>query len=309
MQIKKIAIVGSGLIGRSWALLLARSGYPVTMYDINKEAFIKVRQFLIDALNTLSSKCLLSPENFQSISDLVVVTDDLAQALYGADYIIEAVTENIEIKQSLYAKMEEIAGSNAIIASSTSSFPISLITARMVNPERCLVAHPFNPPHLIPVVEVVPGPGTATDVVDITMEFLKSIGKIPVLCNKETKGFILNRLQNALLRECINLIDNGVATVADVDAAVSAGIGLRWALMGPFEVFDLASDSGLKGFFEHFKPVLEESWQQERNKKLDSEIITKIIEQFNAVDRPEKLKRIKNRDEMLIDLLKIKKQI
>lgn len=309
MKIRKIAIVGSGLIGRSWALLIARSVYPVTMFDVNQEALVNVEKFVSEGFESLCQKELISTEEINQAINHINYTTDLKEALREADYVIEAVPENIDLKQNLYIKMEEMAGPDTIFASSTSSFPISLITRKMHTPERCIVAHPFNPPHLIPVVEVVPGPQTTTEVTNLTIEFLKEIGKVPVLCRKETRGFILNRLQNALLKECITLVDQGVASVTDVDAAVSAGIGMRWALMGPFEVFDLASDSGLKGFFEHFAPVLEHKWQQKGIEKLTPEIKSTIIEQFDSLNRPDRKERIKYRDDSLIELLKIKKMI
>ena len=181
--------------------------------------------------------------------------ESLADAVREADYIQESAPERLPIKQALYRELAPLARADAIIASSTSGLPASSFTADIAGRERCLVSHPINPPHLVPLVELVPAPWTAPDVVDRTEALMRQVGQVPIRLNCEIAGFVVNRLQSAVLGEAFRLVEDGICTAADVDAAISDGLGLRWFFMGPFETIDLNAQGGVADYCQKLGPM------------------------------------------------------
>jgi carnitine 3-dehydrogenase len=245
--IRRIAIVGTGVIGASWAALYLARGFDVIATDPSPDADVKLRRYVEDAWPALTTIGLSSGASRDRLS----FTTDLKEALSKADFVQENGPERPDFKIKLFADMDEASPPDSIIASSSSGLTPSVIQSGMKRPERCLIGHPFNPPHIIPLVEVVGGAKTAPAAIEQAIAFYKSIGKKAIRLNKEIPGHVANRLQVALYKEVLYLIEQGVLSVGDADDAVSWGPGLRWGIMGPNLQFHLAGGAGgIKHFFE-----------------------------------------------------------
>jgi 3-hydroxyacyl-CoA dehydrogenase len=245
--IRRIAIVGTGVIGASWAALYLARGFDVIATDPSPDADVKLRRYVEDAWPALTTIGLAPGASRDRLS----FTTDLKEALSKADFVQENGPERPDFKIKLFADMDEASPPDSIIASSSSGLTPSVIQSGMKRPERCLIGHPFNPPHIIPLVEVVGGAKTAPAAIEQAIAFYKSIGKKAIRLNKEIPGHVANRLQVALYKEVLYLIEQGVLSVGDADDAVSWGPGLRWGIMGPNLQFHLAGGAGgIKHFFE-----------------------------------------------------------
>ena len=245
--IRRIAIVGTGVIGASWAALYLARGFDVIATDPGPDADVKLRRYVDDAWPALTTIGLAPGASRDRLS----FTTDLKEALSKADFVQENGPERPDFKIKLFADMDEASPPDSIIASSSSGLTPSVIQSGMKRPERCLIGHPFNPPHIIPLVEVVGGAKTAPAAIEQAIAFYKSIGKKAIRLNKEIPGHVANRLQVALYKEVLYLIEQGVLSVGDADDAVSWGPGLRWGIMGPNLQFHLAGGAGgIKHFFE-----------------------------------------------------------
>jgi 3-hydroxyacyl-CoA dehydrogenase len=245
--IRRIAIVGTGVIGASWAALYLARGFDVIATDPSPDADVKLRRYVEDAWPALTTIGLSSGASRDRLS----FTTDLKEALSKADFVQENGPERPDFKIKLFADLDEASPPDSIIASSSSGLTPSVIQSGMKRPERCLIGHPFNPPHIIPLVEVVGGAKTAPAAIEQAIAFYKSIGKKAIRLNKEIPGHVANRLQVALYKEVLYLIEQGVLSVGDADDAVSWGPGLRWGIMGPNLQFHLAGGAGgIKHFFE-----------------------------------------------------------
>jgi 3-hydroxyacyl-CoA dehydrogenase len=237
-------------------------------------------------------------------------SDDLAVALDGAEFVQEAAPEREDVKIELFEKLDALTTPEVILASSTSGLLISHLQARCSHPERCVTAHPFNPPHLIPLVEVVGGDRTSAATIDQAMEFYRSIGKFPIHVRTEVIGHVANRLQAAVFREAIHLVYSGVASAADVDAAIAYGPGLRWALMGPLLTFHLAGgDGGIEHFMDHLREA-NNIWMADLSEDLITEeaaaaVIRGVVDEAAGRSVAELVTR---RDEFLLELLELKKR-
>jgi len=229
-----VAVVGTGVIGRSWALLFARAGCRTRIYDRDPAQLEKALAWL------------------DQNRELISAHEKLADALAGAGYVQESGPEEIEIKKAIYRELDQAADPQAILGSSTSAHDMSEIADGLAGANRCIVAHPVNPPHVIPVVEILPGVKTDPNVVTRTRDFMTSIGQTPVLMNFYVPAFLLNRMQAAVIREAISLVESGVADVDAVDAVIRDGLGLRWALMGPFGVANTNADGGVREYFTRY---------------------------------------------------------
>ncbi|GKT84066.1 3-hydroxyacyl-CoA dehydrogenase [Colletotrichum tofieldiae] len=244
-EIQKVAIIGCGSIGASWAALFLAQGLEVTAFDINPAAKEFLQNLVADALPVLSSLGLVKNTKAQ-VSDIRFTTH-MAEALADADFVQENGPEKLEFKRKLFNEMASIVHIDTIIATSSSGLTCSSIQEGMhtsSHPKRCVVGHPFNPPHLIPLVEVVAGNQTSAETVDTTMRFYESMGKKAVKVKKEVVGHVANRLQAALMREVMHLLQEDVADVEDIDKAMSYGPGLRWGVMGPSLLFHLGGGEG-----------------------------------------------------------------
>jgi L-gulonate 3-dehydrogenase len=250
-----ITVVGCGLVGGSWSLVFARAGFDVTLYDPSPASIEAALNFAREAAPALAAQGLLGGESADAVLARLKPATSLAEAVRDADYIQESAPERLPIKQALYKELAPLVKPDAVIASSTSGLPASSFTAEIPGRERCLVCHPINPPHLIPLVELVPAPWTAPETVDRTEALMRKIGQVPIRLNREIAGFIVNRLQSAMLAEAFRLVEDGVCSADAVDAAVADGLGLRWFFMGPFETIDLNAQGGVADYCDKLGPM------------------------------------------------------
>lgn len=252
MEIEKVACIGSGTIGSSWAALFSIGGRKVNLFDVEKEALERAHENINSELEFLSERGLLN-RSVEEIMGKINLVEDMEEALEEVDYVQESVPERYDAKRSVFREMDGQLPKEVILASSTSGLLMTEIQKATENPERCITAHPWNPPLLIPLVEIVPGEETAKETVEKTVELMEELGKSPVRVRKEVPGFIGNRLQMAVWREACDLVDKGVCTVEEVDKALSAGPGIRWAFMGPHFTLHLGGgEGGLEHWVDQF---------------------------------------------------------
>lgn len=257
-KIKNIVIYGTGLIGSSWATIFALRGINVCMYDINEESIELSYKRIKNNLSILVQENVIKQSEIEQIISKITSTLNAEEALKNAEFIQENGPENCEIKQTIIASIEKFAPVDAIIATSTSGLLVSNIAAKAEHPERIVGAHPYNPPHLIPLVELCKGKETGDKFLQKTYDFYKEANREPVIMKKEAPGFIANRLQIAVIREAIELVLRGVCTIEDVDKACLFGPGLRWGILGPMTNMQLAAGPhGVKGALLHLGPSTE----------------------------------------------------
>lgn len=249
-DIKKVASIGGGVIGSSWTLLFAMKGLEVCQYDINDVMIEKCKENIDRNIETLIGFEAIAREDKDEILSRISYSTSIAEAVDGAQFIQENGPERLPIKQSILAQIEEAAPADAIYASSSSGLLISDVTANAVHPERCVGGHPYNPPHLIPLVEITYCDTTDQENVKLAKAFYQSIGKEAVVLNKECPGYIANRLQLAVYREMIELVLRGVCTAEDADKALTFGPGIRWAIFGHNMIMQLGNPNGLKAMME-----------------------------------------------------------
>lgn len=249
-DIKKVACIGGGIIGSSWAIQFAMNGLEVYLRDINEEQLQKSNRQMINHLESLLRLNAISEQQFREIIKKIHLTTNMEEALTGAQFVQENGPERLNIKQGILAEAEQYLAPDAIYASSTSGLLISDICEKAEHPERCIGAHPYNPPHLIPLVELTKSPQCTDEIMQTAKDFYISIKKEPVVLKKECKGFISNRLQQAIYREMVDLVQRGVCTLEDVDKALLYGPGIRWAAFGHNVILQLGSSSGIQGMFE-----------------------------------------------------------
>jgi 3-hydroxyacyl-CoA dehydrogenase len=251
----KVAIVGAGFIGRAWAISFARAGHAVTLWDEDTAAPGKALSYIEQLLPDLEDQDLLQGETATNVRNRMRAADGLEDALAGADYVQENTPENVDIKRAVFAQLDAAAPPNAILASSTSAILPSAFTEHLVGRARCVVVHPLNPPYLIPAAEVVPATWTDADVIARTADFLRGAGHAPIVMKRELNGFVMNRLQGALLEEAFRLVADGNASVEDVDIGIREGLALRWSFMGPFETIDLNAPGGVRDYVERYESI------------------------------------------------------
>lgn len=240
-----IALIGGGSMGMGWAIVFARAGRTVRVYDAAPEMLANVKTGIATRLVALAAYGLLE-EAPAVILTRISTTADLAEAVADAVHVQENVPERLAIKLDLFKALDQLAGPDAVLASSTSSLPASDFASELAGRARCLVAHPANPPFLLPIVEIVPAPFTAPWVVERTRALMDAVGQAPVVVKREVNGFLYNRLQGAVLREAYWMLKEGIADVKDIDAVMTSGLGLRWSIIGPFETADLNYRGGLE---------------------------------------------------------------
>ncbi|BBL48143.1 MULTISPECIES: 3-hydroxyacyl-CoA dehydrogenase family protein [Metallosphaera] len=247
---EKVSVVGAGVIGVGWATLFASKGYSVSLYTEKKETLDKGIEKLRNYVQVMKNNSQIT-EDVNTVISRVSPTTNLDEAVRGANFVIEAVIEDYDAKKKIFGYLDSILDKEVILASSTSGLLITEVQKAMSkHPERAVIAHPWNPPHLLPLVEIVPGEKTSMEVVERTKSLMEKLDRIVVVLKKEIPGFIGNRLAFALFREAVYLVDEGVATVEDIDKVMTAAIGLRWAFMGPFLTYHLGGgEGGLEYFF------------------------------------------------------------
>jgi 3-hydroxyacyl-CoA dehydrogenase len=301
---ERISVIGAGTIGASWAAYFLARGFEVAAYDPAPNGEDFARRFIDNAWPTLEKLKAVQPgADRQRFSFF----KDPAAAAKGAAFVQESGPEREDVKIELFAAIDGAAPADSVIASSSSGLLISRVTGKCKHPERCVIGHPFNPPHLIPLVEVVGGAKTSPDAVTKAMNFYREIGKHPIHIRKEVRGHVANRLQAALWREAIHLVTEGVVSVADADAAIAYGPGLRWALMGPHLTFHMAGgDGGMKHFMDHLGPALQ-SWMDDLGTPtLDAKTQKAIIDGVTEEAAGRSMDDLRRwRDRKLIEILRV----
>jgi 3-hydroxyacyl-CoA dehydrogenase len=272
---EKIAVVGAGLIGRAWAMVFARAGHPVRMYDSVPGAVDKALGLIDEGLRELRSAGLIG-EDPAVVLKRVSGASSLADAVRDADYVQENTSERLDVKREVYRQMDEAAPPHCILASSTSTIQTSRFSEGLKGRHRCIVAHPVNPPHVVPVVEISPAPWTAADVVQRTRALHEKVGQVPITVKREVEGFILNRLQAALLNEAWRLVKEDYVSVEDLDKSIRDGLGLRWSFMGPFETIDLNAPGGIPDYAQRYGPVLHGMMKDVKYEPWDAALIARI---------------------------------
>jgi len=279
----RIAAIGAGLVGRAWSIVFARAGFDVALWDPAEGAVEKALGLIDQALPELAEAGLLRGESPAAARGRMRAAASLADALDGVMHVQESAPERVEVKQPLWRELDAAAPADAVLASSTSGIPASAFTEGLKGGARCLVAHPINPPHIVPLVELVPAPWTDPATVERTAALMRAVGQAPIRLSREVKGFVVNRLQGALLAEAFKLVEDGVCGVADVDAAIAQGLGLRWSFIGPFETIDLNSPNGVRGYCEMLGPLYYELAQEQAEARpWGSELVAKIEAELRA---------------------------
>lgn len=303
--IRRIAIVGTGVIGASWAALYLAKGLEVVATDPAPGAEGRLREFVAKAWPALERLGLSAGASQSKLT----FTPDLAEALKGADFVQENGPERLDFKQKLYGKLDSLLPPDVIIASSSSGLPMSEIQkGAALHPERCLIGHPFNPPHLIPLCEIVGGKQTSEETIRRADEFYTWTGRKTVRINKELPGHVANRLQSALAREVYFLVANDVLSAADVDTALSYGPGLRWGLMGNMMLNHLGGGpGGIEHFFEQFAGPMQAGWKSLGSPELTPEVQQKLIDSVHhEVGSRTTAELEAERDELILGLLELR---
>jgi 3-hydroxyacyl-CoA dehydrogenase len=271
----RIAIVGAGLIGRAWAIVFARAAHPVTIHDADRAALNASLVTIEASLRDLRATGLLDEES-AAVRARIRPAATLAEAVRDAGYVQENVGENLAVKQTLFAELDKLASPETILASSTSTIPASQWSEGLARRARCIVAHPVNPPHLVPLVELSPAPWTAAETVSRTKGLLEAVGQVPIVVRSEIQGFIMNRLQGALLAEAFRLYEDGYASLEDIDKSVRDGLGLRWSFMGPFETIDLNAPGGVADYCARYGEPYYQMLQSQRPRRWDEAVVRRV---------------------------------
>jgi 3-hydroxyacyl-CoA dehydrogenase len=305
--IRRIAIIGTGVIGASWTSLFLAKGLQVVATDIAPNAEASLRKFVETAWPALKRLGLSAGASQSNLK----FTADLAEAVAGVDLVQENGPERIDFKQKLYWQLDELLAADAVIASSSSGLTMSEIQKGAAHPERCVIAHPFNPPHLIPLTEIVGGAKTSEETIRRASEFYTSIGQRTVRVNKEMPGHVANRLQAALAREVYYLVAEGVVSAADVDTALSWGPGLRWGIMGNMMLNHLGGGpGGIEHFFQQFSGPMTAWWKTLGSPVLTPEVQKKLIDSVHAEAGSRSIAELEaERDEVLLGLLELRNKV
>jgi 3-hydroxyacyl-CoA dehydrogenase len=308
MDIHKIACVGAGLIGQGWATLFSSKGFEVILQDVNESILQKAVGGIKSNLMFLEANKLLKTGEANAAFKRISMSTHLGEVVCGADYIQESVPDDYGIKKRVFKEMDVTAPHHAIFASSSSGLLMTEIQRATTRPERCLLVHPVLPVYLIPLVEIVGGEQTSRETVIAAYDLMRRLGKIPALLKREVPGYIVNRLQAALLREAIDLVDKDIASAEDVDKAFCMGIGLRDPIIGPFLRIHLAGN-GVERFIENYSQSYRHRWEtMETWTSIPPSAAKKMIKSVKEMEvvRSKSLDEITSwRDEMLVKLLKV----
>ena len=306
--IRRVAVIGTGVIGASWTALFLANGLEVVATDVAPDAEAALKRFVAAAWPALQ-RLGLAPGASQN---KVTFTAALAAAVKDADLVQENGPERIDFKRTLYRQLDELLPADVIIASSSSGLTMSEIqSACEKHPERCVIGHPFNPPHLVPLVEIVGGAKTSESTIQRAAEFYTSLGKRTVRLNKEVPGHVANRLQAALAREVYHLVADGVVSVADVDTALCWGPGLRWGVMGQVLLNHLGGgQGGIEHFFQQFTGPMTAWWKVLGSPQLTPEVQKKLIDGVHAEVGSRSVSELEaERDEVLLGLIELRRQV
>ncbi|MBP0597765.1 3-hydroxyacyl-CoA dehydrogenase [Herbaspirillum sp. LeCh32-8] len=305
---EKIAVVGAGLIGRAWAIVFARAGFKVAIWDAVPQALQACQQLLRDNVGDLHKHGLIE-ESVDAVLERIKPAASLADALKDAALVQENVKETVEVKREIFAEMDRLAGPGTILTSSTSWIPTSDFSEQLPGRERILVAHPVNPPYLVPLVELAPAPWTSKATVERARDIYTRAGQSPVVLNKEITGFLLNRIQGAVLNEALNLYENGYASSEDLDKVLKDGLGLRWSFMGPFETIDLNAPEGVLDYAKRYGHTYRDVAKTQPPNEWQADTLAKIEKERRAALPADKLgERARWRDNRLMGLVAHKRK-
>ncbi len=303
----KIAVVGAGLIGHAWAIVFARGGHSVSMFDADSAQVALALTWVRDTLADMTRYELAT--DIEGIASRISGAPTLNEALAGARYVQESIAEKLEPKQALFAEIEATTDRNCIFASSSSAIMPSQIFAKLKYPDRSLVAHPMNPPHLAPIVELCGSAHTSAEAISIAMDLMSTCGMSAIAVNGEIDGFILNRLQHALLNECFRLIESGHVSPADIDKTLKDGLALRWAFMGPVETIDLNAPGGVSDYMQRYGQTLKRIGESQKAAQDWTDKVTAVMETarreqvaFSGLADAQT-----SRDRRMMELLRLKK--
>ena len=300
---EQIAIIGTGLIGRAWAMVFARAGHNVRIWDPVAGVPQAALGLIGQSLQDLSEAGLIT-EAPGVVAARISAAASMEDCVAGAAHVQENGPERVEPKRELFARLDALCGPDVVLASSTSGIPASAFTEGLAGRARCLVAHPVNPPYLVPLVELVGAPWTAPEVVARTRALMARVGQVPVTAMKETRGFVLNRLQAALVAEAFRLVRDGVMSVEDVDACVKDGLGLRWSFMGPFETIDLNAPGGVADYAARFGGLMGGITEEQTPFLYDEATVARVTAERRAALPLEKIgERSAWRDRRLMGVL------
>ncbi|MCL6281357.1 3-hydroxyacyl-CoA dehydrogenase NAD-binding domain-containing protein [Streptomyces albidoflavus] len=302
-NVRRVACVGAGVIGGGWVAHFLARGYDVTAWDPAPDAAQKLRRLVDAAWPALTSLGLAEGAS----PDRLTVTETLEQAVADAEFVQESAPEKLDLKRDLLTRLDTATPPGVVIASSTSGYPMTDMQTTAADPSRLVVGHPFNPPYLIPLVEVVRGEHTDPAAVAWATRFYQTAGKSVITMNNEVPGFIANRLQEALWREALHMVANGEATVRDIDLSITEGPGLRWAVMGPMLTFALAGgEGGMAHMLDHFGPSLKSPWTRLEAPELDKELYDAVVAGCDeAADGRSIADLVAERDKGVIDVLRV----
>ena len=262
----RVAIIGSGLVGRGWAISFARAGHEINLWDQDPAATGVARSYISGVLGDLATHDLLNGQSPETVLARIGEARSLNEALDGAVHVQENTPERLEVKREVFARLDAVASPDAILASSTSGLLPSALTEGLAGRHRCLVVHPLNPPYLVPAAEIVPAPWTDPEVVERARAFLSAAGHAPLVMARELDGFIMNRLQGALLEEAFRLVEAGYASAEAVDVGIREGLALRWSFIGPFETIDLNAPGGVRDYVGRYGRLYAEIFEQSRHR-------------------------------------------
>ncbi|MGW5443153.1 3-hydroxyacyl-CoA dehydrogenase NAD-binding domain-containing protein [Streptomyces asiaticus] len=301
-EVRRVACVGAGVIGGGWVAHFLARGYDVTAWDPAPDAEEKLRRLVAAAWPALEQIGLADGAS----PDRLTVAATLAEAVADAQFVQESAPEKLELKRSLLAQLDAAAPPGVVIASSTSGYPMTDMQTEAADPGRLVVGHPFNPPYLIPLVEVVGGKRTDATAVEWASRFYKVAGKSVITMERELPGFIANRLQEALWREALHMVANGEATVKEIDDSITEGPGLRWAFMGPCLTFALAGgDGGMGHMLDHFGPSLKSPWTRLEAPELDDTLRAAMVDGCDEAAGSRTIAQlVAERDQGVIDVLR-----
>ncbi|MEU7160914.1 3-hydroxyacyl-CoA dehydrogenase NAD-binding domain-containing protein [Streptomyces chrestomyceticus] len=301
-SVRRVACIGAGVIGGGWVAHFLARGYDVTAWDPAPDAEAKLRRLVTAAWPALEQLGLAEGAS----PDRLTMAPTLAEAVADAEFVQESAPEKLELKRDLLAQLDAAAPPGVVIASSTSGYPMTDMQTAAATPGRLVVGHPFNPPYLIPLVEVVGGERTDRTAVEWAAEFYEAAGKSVITMDRELPGFIANRLQEALWREALHMVANSEATVEDIDTSITEGPGLRWAFMGPMLTFALAGgEGGMAHMLDHFGPSLKSPWTRLEAPELDRALRDAVVDGCDrAADGRTYAQLVAERDQGVIDVLR-----
>jgi 3-hydroxyacyl-CoA dehydrogenase len=304
MRIKRVTVVATGVIGASWVAYFLAKGLTVVGTDPSPGAEARLHDAVKKYWPVMKEMGLSENASLENLS----FEADLEAALQGADFVQENGPEREDFKIELFRRMDAVLPANVILASSSSGLLVTRMQSACRHPERVVLGHPFNPAHMIPLVEVIGGEKTSAETIERTMMFYAAIGKRPIHARKEIKGHIANRLQAALWREAFHLVEQGVATVSDIDTAITYGPGLRWALTGPFMNLHLSGgEDGIAHTLAHLGPPIEDWWRDLGAPMLTADLTKKVIEGMSEEIGERDMGMLQaERDALLLDLLRAK---